>query len=77
MQKKGDIFNQLAIISELLEQCNVNSNNQAIIIELDRDEFIRVYKLTQLKAKLSLEIPKTTFNIKIGNVDIIFNMSSV
>lgn len=77
MEKKGDIFNQLAIISELLEQCNVRSNNQAIIIELDRDEFVRVYKLTQQKARLSLEIPKTTFNIKIGGVDIIFNMNSV
>jgi hypothetical protein len=77
MEKKGDIFNQLAIISELLEQCNIVSNNQAIIIELDRDEFVRVYKLTQLKAKRSLEIPKTTFNIKIGGVDIIFNMNSV
>jgi hypothetical protein len=77
MEKKGDIFNQLAIISELLEQCNIVSNNQAIIIELDRDEFVRVYKLTQLKAKRSLEIPKTTFNIKIGSVDIIFNMNSV
>lgn len=77
MEKRGDIFNQLAIISELLEQCNVKSNNQAIIIELDRDEFVRVYKLTQQKARLSLEIPKTTFNIKIGSVDIIFNMNSV
>lgn len=76
MEKKGDIFNQLAIISELLEQCNVRANNQAIIIELDRDEFVRVYKLTQQKARLSLEIPKTTFNIKIGGVDIIFNMNS-
>lgn len=77
MEKKGDMFNQLAIVSDLLEQCNIKAVNHAIIIELDRNEFVRVYKLTQMKAKLSLETPKTTFNIKIGNVDIIFNMSSV
>ena len=76
MEKKGELFNQLAIISDLLEKCNINSDNQTVIFELPREEFGRIYRLTQLKAKLSLEIPKTTFNIKIGNVDIIFNMSN-
>lgn len=76
MQKKGELFNQLAIVSDLLEKCNINSENQTVIFELSRDEFVRIYKLTQLKAKLSLEVPKATFNIRIGNVDIIFNMSN-
>jgi hypothetical protein len=77
MQKKGDLFNQLAIISDLIGQCNVDSSNQTIIFELTREEFVRIYKLTQLKAKQSLEVPKTSFNIQIGNVNIIFNMNSV
>lgn len=77
MTKKGDLFNQLAIISDLIEQCNVESNNQTIIFELSREEFVKVYRLTQLRAKLSLEVPKTSFNIKIGNVNIIFNMNNV
>lgn len=77
MEKKGDLFNQLAIISDLIEKCNVNSNNQTIIFELSREEFVGVYKKTQLKAGLSLEVPKTSFNIKIGNVNIIFNMNNV
>jgi hypothetical protein len=76
MVKKGELFNQLAIVSDLLEKCNINSENQTVIFELSRDEFVRIYKLTQLKAKLSLEVPKATFNIRIGNVDIIFNMSN-
>lgn len=76
MEKKGDLFNQLAIISDLLEKSNVESTNQTIILELSREEFVRVYKLTQLKAKKSLEVPKTSFNIKIGSVNIIFSMSN-
>lgn len=77
MEKKGDLFNQLAIISDLLEKSNVESTNQTIILELSREEFVRVYKLTQLKAKKSLEVPKTSFNIKIGGVNIVFSMNSV
>lgn len=77
MEKKGDLFNQLAIISDLIGKCNLESNNQTIIFELPREEFVRVYKLTQLKAKQSLEIPKISFNVKIGVVNIIFSMSNV
>lgn len=77
MEKKGDLFNQLAIISDLLEKANIESKNQVIVFELDREEFVRIYKLTQMKAKKSLEVPKTSFSLKIGNVDIVFNMSSV
>lgn len=77
MEKRGDLFNQLAIISDLIGKCNVDSNNQTIIFELSREEFVRIYKLTQLKAKQSLEVPKTSFNIKIGGVNIIFNMNNV
>ena len=77
MERKGDLFNQLAIISDLLEKANIESKNQVIVFELDREEFVRIYKLTQMKAKKSLEVPKTSFSLKIGNVDIVFNMSSV
>lgn len=77
MEKKGDLFNQLAIVSDLLEKCNVISTNQTIVFELTREEFVRIYKLTQLKAKKSLEVPKTSFSVKIGSVDIVFNMSNV
>jgi DhnA family fructose-bisphosphate aldolase class Ia len=77
MEKKGDLFNQLAIVSDLLEKCNVISTNQTIVFELSREEFVRIYKLTQLKAKKSLEVPKTSFSVKIGGVDIVFNMSNV
>jgi hypothetical protein len=76
MEKKGDLFNQLAIISDLIGQCNLESNNQTIIFELSREEFVRIYKLTQLKAKKSLEVPKTSFNVIIGGVNIIFSMSN-
>jgi hypothetical protein len=76
MEKKGDLFNQLAIISDLIGQCNLESNNQTIIFELSREEFVRIYRLTQLKAKQSLEVPKTSFNVTIGGVNIIFSMSN-
>lgn len=77
MERKGDLFNQLAIISDLLEKANIESKNQVIVFELDREEFVRIYKLTQMKAKKSLEVPKTSFSLKIGNVDIVFNMNNV
>ena len=77
MERKGDLFNQLAIISELLEKANVQSSSQTIILELPKNEFDRIYKMIESRVKFVVGIPEDTFNVKIGNVNIIFNKNSV
>lgn len=77
MEKKGEIFNQMAIISDLIEKANLFSNNQTVIYELNKKEFERVYDLVTKKTRMSGGTPKETFNIKIGQVNFIFNMSNV
>ena len=76
MEKKGDIFNQLAIISELLEKVNIDSKSQTLILEVSENEFYKIYKMVESKGRFMSEKPKNTFNIRIGNVNIIFNMSN-
>ena len=51
MEKKGELFNQLAIITDLLENVNIESDNKMIIIELKKQQFDDVYEKVQ---KLSI-----------------------
>jgi hypothetical protein len=76
MEKKGDLFNQLAIISDLLEKINVESKSQTIILELPEREFYRIYKIVESKVRFVTGKPQDTFNVKIGDVNIVFNMSN-
>lgn len=77
MEKKGDLFNQLAIISDLLEKVNVESKSQTIIIEVPEKEFYRIYKITESKVRFVTGKPQDTFNVRIGDVNIVFNKSNV
>jgi CRP-like cAMP-binding protein len=76
MEKKGDLFNQLAIVSDLMEKCNLVSVSQTIVIEVSKEEFDRIYKIVQSKVRFTTGFPKDTFNVKIGNLNIVFNMSN-
>lgn len=76
MVKKGDLFNQLAIISDLLEKCNLETISETIIFEVSKEEFDRVYKMVQSKIRGAQDNPENTFNIKIGNVNMVFNKSN-
>ena len=76
MEKKGELFNQLAIISDLIEKVNVESTSSTIILEITPVEFERIYKLVESKVKYAVGKPDSTFNVKIGNVNIIFNKSN-
>lgn len=76
MEKKGDLFNQLAIISDLLEKTNVDSSSQTIILELPEKEFQRIYKMVRSRVKQVTGEPEDTFNVRIGNVNIVFNKSN-
>ena len=77
MEKKGDLLNQLAIITDLIEKVNINTQSSTIVFELSPNDFIETYQDIQKKYGRKTEIPKNTFTISIGLVDIIFNKSNV
>lgn len=76
MEKRGDLFNQLAIISDLLEKANIQSTSQTIILELPENEFRRVYGMVKSRVRNVTGEPEDTFNVRIGNVNIIFNKNN-
>ena len=39
MEKKGELLNQLAIISDLLEKLNTNTESTTIVLNLKEEEF--------------------------------------
>jgi hypothetical protein len=77
MVKKGDLFNQLAIMSDLLEKCNLETVSETIIFEVSETEFDRVYKMVQSKIRGVQDNADNTFNIKIGNINMVFNKNNV
>jgi hypothetical protein len=77
MEKKGDLLNQLAIISDLLEKVNAETKSTTIVIELSNMEFDNVFQVMQKKQGRRSETPKDTFTINIGTVDIVFNTNNV
>lgn len=77
MEKKGDILNQLAIISDLLEKINAETKSTTVVIELSNEEFGKVFDTIQKKYGRRMEKPKDSFNIVIGGTDIVFNTSNV
>lgn len=77
MEKKGDLLNQLAIISDLLEKLNTETETRTIIIELSEEEFIKTFEKIRKKYGRKMDKPQNTFTITIGTVDIVFNTSNV
>jgi len=77
MEKKGELLNQLAIISDLLEKLNTNTESTTIVLNLKEEEFLKAFDSIQKKYGRKIEKPEETFTIKIGDADIIFNMSNV
>jgi hypothetical protein len=77
MEKKGDLLSQLAIISDLLEKVNAEIESQTIVLELNKTEFNKVFKIIEKKYGKVMEIPTDTFTINMGVVNIIFNTNNV
>jgi hypothetical protein len=77
MEKKGDLLNQLAIISDLLEKININVESSTIVLELSKPEFDNTFELIQKKYSVKMSKPKNTFTINLGVVNVVFNTSSV
>ena len=77
MEKKGDLINQLAIISDLMEKINLDTKSCTLVIELENEKFLQNFDYISKKQTGRMVKPDKTFTIKIGQVDIIFNKSSV
>ena len=77
IEKKGEILNQLAIIADLLEKMNLESQAKTLIIQLEKNEFERIYNLITIKKNGKTKMVKDTFSMSIGDVEIVFNTSSV
>lgn len=76
MEKKGDILNQLALIADLMERANLESNEMKITYTVNRNEFERIFKIISQKTKEKNKVTDT-FSVKMGDVDIIFNTNNV
>ena len=77
MERKGDLLNQLAIISDLIEKLSVQTESNSIVLELSNDEFNYSFDYIQKKYGRKMDKPEDSFSITIGFVDIVFNKSSV
>ena len=76
MEKKGEIINQLALISDLIEKVNADIKSNTIIFEVSKVEFERIFELMQKKYNRKPQKVKNSFTISIGEVDVIFNTSN-
>lgn len=77
MEKKGDLINQLAIISDLLEKANIISQSINITFELENTQFLSVLDILQIKNGNFIDKTINTITVTIGVVDITFNKSNV
>jgi hypothetical protein len=76
MEKKGELLNQLAIISDLIENLNTEAESKILTLELNSEAFLDAFELIQKKYGRKMDKPKDSFTITIGMVDIIFNKSN-
>jgi hypothetical protein len=76
MEKKGDLLNQLAIISDLIEKLNLIQDSSTVLLEIPESEYDKVYEYICKKQNKKVSSPGKTFTIKMGEVDIVFNKNS-
>ena len=76
-EKKGDILNQLAIISDLLEKINIEARNASVLLEVNEEEFDRVRNYISVKQKVETDNDESVFAIVIGDIDFVFSKNSV
>jgi hypothetical protein len=74
MEKRGDILNQMAIISDLLENINLNANKKIVKFSVNREEFGKIYTLITHKTIDKGSKVNNEFEIIIGDVTFVFSM---
>lgn len=77
MEKRGEILNQLAIISDLLENINLESETTSVIFILESKDFDKMFEMISKKTKTKSKEIEDSFSIKIGGINFVFNRNSV
>lgn len=77
IENNGDVLNQLALISDLVEKLNLNSTTKTLIFTLEKNEFLSMFFLVENKYGKKMPAPTNTFEMKIGQVNVIFNKNNV
>lgn len=72
----NDFFNQLGLVVDAFEKCDIKSLNKTLLFELDGDIYNEIYRKTQLMVNDDSEEITSSFTIKIGQIDVVFNMSN-
>jgi len=75
VQRKGNILTQMAVISDLLEKVNLDSEKTSVAFMLNSYDFNRLYKYFTLKAHIKLDEIIETFSVKIGITNYTFTLS--
>lgn len=70
----GDVMNQLAIISDLLENINLDTKEIKVDIELEGDDFDELHNRVVQKRGF-LAIPKKNFKIVVSGIEFTFRKS--
>lgn len=76
MEKKGDLLNQLAIIVDLIEKMNINSDEKTLNIKVSDNDFYNLFDYFQSKNERRMPKPLDNFTINMGSVDIIINKNN-
>ena len=77
-EKKGDLLNQLAIISDLIEKVNVDTNNSTVLFEVNEDIYEESKEYLDTKYDQDIEDEDNgTFSIALGDVVFLFSKNSV
>jgi hypothetical protein len=76
MEKKGDLLNQLAIITDLLEKINLDTKSISVSINLESNEFDLIFDIIEKKYGRRIDEVNNTLTITIGFIDILFNKNN-
>jgi hypothetical protein len=77
-EKKGDLLNQLAIISDLIEKVNVDTNNSTVLFEVKEEIYEEIKEYLDTKYDQDIEDEDNgTFSIALGEVVFLFSKNSV
>ena len=71
IEKKGDIMTQLAILSDFMENLNLDATSKKISLDVASNDFDKVKTLIEDKTNTKTNI-KNSFTIDIGEVSFVF-----
>ena len=77
MENKDELLIDLAEVSDLLDKLKIKPKSKTVILEVNEEEYKKMFTVIQTKFGMNLELPEQTFNVKVGESDFIFNKSSV